>query len=699
MGMSSKATDRLVWGLFALAMGLTVTAVVFLVLGWSTPPPSGSFGFRGFSAIFAVVFGGVGVLIATRQPRNPIGWIALVVGVTSGFQEATNQYAIWAVLGHDPDLALGTTAAWVPAWIWIPATSGAALMLLLFPDGRPLSRRWRWVIVVGTIGMIVGAVGFALVAGPLENFRVLDNPFGVGAEGALLPIATTGEGFYGLAVILSAAAVVVRFRRSRGIERQQMKWLVGSGACLAVALVGSVVGQSVNQQRGGQVGIAVSLIVIAAFLSLPVAMAFAILRYRLYEIDVVIKKTVIFAVVVVVVTASYLLLAVALPAAVLGRGSGIQTWSVAIGIAIGLLVLPIRNRARRFADRVVYGKRATPYEVLEEFSDRMSEAYATEDVLPRMARILGEAVGAERARVWLRIGGELRPAGLWPAEGAIGSPVGLSGDGELPELAGDLVAPVRHQGELLGALEVGMPVNDPMNPERERLVHGLAAQAGLVLRNARLIEELRASRQRLVAAQDEERRKIERNIHDGAQQQLVALSVKLRLAEQMADRDAEKTKELLAQLQIETTDALEDLRNLARGIYPPLLADKGLVAALEAQARKAPVPTSIRTADQGRYGQDVEAAVYFCCLETLQNVVKHADASTIDVRLSNGEGVLTFEVTDDGVGFDASTTSFGTGLQGMADRLAALGGSLEVRSTPGEGTTVTGLVPAEAVQP
>jgi signal transduction histidine kinase len=215
----------------------------------------------------------------------------------------------------------------------------------------------------------------------------------------------------------------------------------------------------------------------------------------------------------------------------------------------------------------------------------------------------------------------------------------------------------------------------------------------LVLRNVRLIEELRASRQRLVAAQDEERRKLERNLHDGAQQQLVALSVQLKLAEQLAGKDVEKERELLAKLGSQANAALEDLRDLARGIYPPLLADKGLTAALGSQARKAAVPTAVEADGIGRYPQEIESAVYFCTLEALNNVAKYAEASRAVVRLSQRDGHVEFVVDDDGRGFDARATSYGTGLQGMSDRLDAIGGELVVESQPGAGSTVSGRVP------
>ncbi|MDQ3209818.1 MAG: sensor histidine kinase, partial [Actinomycetota bacterium] len=219
--------------------------------------------------------------------------------------------------------------------------------------------------------------------------------------------------------------------------------------------------------------------------------------------------------------------------------------------------------------------------------------------------------------------------------------------------------------------------------------------AGPVLRNVRLIEELRASRQRLVAAQDEERRKLERNIHDGAQQQLVALGVKLRLADTLVDRDASKAHEMLAQLQSETQGAIEDLRDLARGIYPPLLADRGLQAALEAQARKAVVPTTVRVDGVGRYPQDVESAVYFSVLEAMNNIAKYAEAAGIEISLAQRNGSLEFGVRDDGRGFDIAATSQGTGLQGIVDRIDAIGGTLVIESSPGVGTSVSGSVPGD----
>jgi signal transduction histidine kinase len=234
---------------------------------------------------------------------------------------------------------------------------------------------------------------------------------------------------------------------------------------------------------------------------------------------------------------------------------------------------------------------------------------------------------------------------------------------------------------------------ESLTPTERKHVSDLGSQAGLVRGDVALIADLRASRQRLVAAQDDERRKLERNLHDGAQQQVGALAVKLRLAEFLVERDPSATKTMLTDLRTETGEALESLRDLARGIYPSLLADKGLAAALESQAREGSVPTEVRSEGIGRYPPDVESAVYFCALEALNNVAKYAGATRAEVRLAQADGELTFEVSDDGIGFDPAQTGYGTGLQRMADRLDAIGGTLKVHSQPGKGAQVIGRVP------
>ncbi|HZD17889.1 MAG TPA: histidine kinase, partial [Actinomycetota bacterium] len=385
--------------------------------------------------------------------------------------------------------------------------------------------------------------------------------------------------------------------------------------------------------------------------------------------------------------------AVVVGAGALVGSSGNALLSAIAAALVALAFQPVRRWAQRLANRLVYGQRATPYEVLSEFSGRVAGSYDTEDVLPRMATVLGEGTGARRAQVWLRLGTDLRPAAVWPEDATRSAPRAAA-SAELPDLPDvSHAVPVLDRGELLGALSVTKGASDPITPTEQKLARDLSLQAGLVLRNVRLVEELRASRERLVAAQDDERRKIERDLHDGAQQQLVALAVKARLAETMVGEDEERERALLQEVTREAQETLESLRDLARGIFPPLLAEEGLFAALEVQSGKAPMPVAVRANGLGRYSREIEATVYFCVLEALQNAAKYADASAAEVVLDASDGTLGFSVSDDGRGFDPDSTPRGAGLQNMVDRIEAVGGALEVRSGPSAGTAIAGRIP------
>jgi signal transduction histidine kinase len=645
------------------------------------------------AALGMTSFATIGLVIASRAPQNPIGWLYAAVGLFAVLGITTNEYAIRGATNMDlPGVG---AAAFISSVAFVPALSALLLALLLFPNGHPPTRRWRIVAWITLVGMAISIVTTSFQP---DDFTVADsirvsNPLHVPALEALdwlwLLATVTLLG----AAVGAFASVGVRFWRSRSEERQQLRWLVFA-ICLVVMsfVVLFIAGDSA-------VGNVMWIVFMASILvGLPGATAVAVLRYRLYDLDIVIKKTVIFAITVVLV----MIAGVGSLVVISGPLTDVapdETQAVGLtGLAIGVLLWPLWRLARRIGDRIVYGGRATPYEALSEFSERLSEAYATDDVLPRMAAVLGESTRAAEARVWLRVGTTYRPAAVWPSGGPVAGPVPGAGD-ELPALPGDRAVEVRHRGELLGALSATSRPNDPIDSGRTSLMRDLAAQAGLVLRNVRLIEELRASRQRLVAAQDEERRKLERNIHDGAQQQLVALGVKLRLTDSLIDRDPAKAHQMMAQLQIETQAAVDDLRDLARGIYPPLLADQGLEAALQAQARKSPTPVRVEADGIGRYDQDLEAAVYFSCLEAMQNIAKYANAASATITLAQRNGSLEFRVRDDGTGFDPLTVVRGSGLQGMTDRIDAIGGTLTIESEPGAGTTVRGEVPCREREP
>jgi signal transduction histidine kinase len=691
-----------------LVLGLTVVGVVAAgVRGFVDTADGSVIGWLG-DVMFAIAFGSfavVGYVLATRLPSNPIGWICLATGGAVGLDAILTTYATYALHGGPGghDAAAFMVALDSPMWVPL-VTLPTTFLLLLFPDGRLPSPRWRRFAWAVGVGLVLVVLLIFLSPGPLTDsgFPQLRNPFGIEAVGPFVNGASALILVIPVAVVTSLVGLVLRYRSATGLLRVQLRWLVTTA--VTVAIVYAIVFLlSINTDWGGIRTPAwleaLQNLAVAAFVLIPVSVGVAVLRHRLYDIDLVINRAVLFASLGVFITAVYVAIVVGVGTLVGSRTE--PALSAAAAAVVALAFQPARRRAQHFADRLVYGKRATPYEVLSEFSDRLGTAYAADDLLPRMARTLAEGTGAARADVFVRVGDELRPEAAWPVDAelppalAIGDP-GHDSPTQLGTSGASVLELVRHQGEMLGALSITKKPGEPVTPTEERLVRDLAAQAGLVLRNVRLIEELRASRQRLVSAGDAERRKIERNLHDGAQQQLVALAVQLKLLGGLAERDAARATDLAATLQHAATDALESLRDLARGIYPPVLADKGLVAALESQAQKAAIPVSVEASAIERYPQDVEAAVYFCSLEALQNAAKYAEASAAVVRVAQNDGSLTFEVADDGKGFDAAATKYGTGLQGMADRLSAMGGSIRVRSTPGAGTTVVGEIPVKS---
>jgi signal transduction histidine kinase len=483
-------------------------------------------------------------------------------------------------------------------------------------------------------------------------------------------------------LLLSAVSIVLRYRRSAGQERQQLKWFVSAAAVTAVVFsIGFFFDSPV-----------VSAIVSLTLLGLWGVIGIAMVKHNLYDIDVILNKAIAYGGLAVIFTAVYVVVVVAI-GAVIGVTYGLSLVATAV---VAVAFQPLRRRAQHFANRLVYGERATPYEVLSRFSEQVGETYSGEDIHVRMVRLLAEGTGATSAAVWLKVGDEYRPVATWPTNGSP-SPVRVVG-GRTPEFEGTTASvQVKHRGEQLGMLTLVKPPNEPLTSVEQTLVNDLAGQAALLLANSRLIEDLRASRQRLVAAQDEERRRLERNLHDGAQQQLVALGVQLSLAQRQAKEEAPDVAETLERLQAQTTDALENLRDLARGVYPPLLADKGLAAAIDAQARRSTLPVRVDSDGIGRYPQEVETAVYFCTLEALQNAAKYARPQEVVVRLREDGHELVFTIEDDGQGFDQAKTQLGSGLQNMSDRLAALGGELFVDSRPGEGTIVEGRVAVPSV--
>jgi signal transduction histidine kinase len=629
--------------------------------------------------------GAVGALILARDRGNRIGGLLLWAAVTVSIAFATSEATTYSLSAEPFRLPATQWLTWLASTMWLTGITPMVFALpILFPTGRPASRTWATVLAMDGVLMAIAFLSVAVATDPFTwNGQDVANPLFVPWL-AWIPALDRASGLFLVVFVTGVVAVVARYRRATEDERLQIRWLAFAVSVLFAYLLFSELSSFAEEHP-----LLDSVLSGLGFLAIPVAIGVAVFRYHLYDLDLVVKRTLLYAILVALATAVYVAIVVGV-GAWLGSESSFLTIVAAVSIAVGFQ--PARARLTRFVDRLVYGARATPYEVLSEFSHRVGDTYASDDMLPRMARVLAEGTGAERADVWLRVGDELRVRASWPPGGdAAEAPA---------RTAYEVSYPVRYHGETLGALSIRKAPTDPVRSAEDKLVQDLAAQAGLVLRNHQLtarleaqVEELRGLQKRLVAAQDHERRRLERNIHDGAQQQLVALAIEARMARRVLDTDTDRAAALIERLEAGAQEALEGLRDLARGIYPPLLADQGLAAALEAQARRSPVEVDVVSTGLERYPLETEAGVYFCCSEAIQNAAKHAPGARVTVELVAEGDELSFVVADDGPGFDPVSNRPGSGLRGMADRLAALNGSFEIESAPGAGTVVRGRIP------
>ena len=633
--------------------------------------------------IFAMAFAVVGALIVWRRPRNRIGWVCCGIGILWGLEEFVLGFSSYAAYAPHPAIPDANLWQWLAGWIWIPPVILTFFFLpFLFPNGEPVSPRWWSLAWVALAGAVIG------IAGQMTGITTLS------LLGQLIDLTCA---------VLAPVTLVIRYRRAPFEERQQIKWFAGAALVLAGLTVVAVAVSFTVYHNGDVVFNPVGGTMLPLGLTgVAAAIGIAVLRYHLYDIGVFLRRALVYAALVALIGAIYLVLVVSVGTSIDAPTTD-RAIPFVVAAVVALIFQPVRTRLQRLANRLAYGRRASPYEVLATFSRHVSEVYADEDLTVRMARILAEGTEADRAEIWLRVGDELRLAASWPANGARQARLPLE-PGEPPAIPDAAAAvPVRYQGELLGT--VAVVKREDITPTETRLVNDLAHEAGLALKNERLaaelsqrLEELTVSRQRLVTAQDTERRRIERNLHDGAQQDLIALKLKLAAAQGMAEQDPRQTRELLEGLVADVSNAVETLRELARGIYPAVLADLGLVAALEAQAARSPLTVEVHADSVQRFPPEIEAAVYFCCLEALQNAVKHAHATTMVINIEELDSELRFTATDNGRGIDVAKARGGSGIQNMMDRMAALRGSLDLRARPGGGTQVSGRLPVRARQ-
>jgi len=688
----------------AFSAGLMIATLVLVGLTWSNPvlPFTTSRALDAMLAVTSLSYSLIGLLIVIRRPANLVGWVLLASGLTLQMGFFAYWYAVYGLLVRPGTLPFSELMAWTVQWTLIVGLGMTfSLLFLVFPNGRLPSARWRPLAWFVAFAIVFTGITWATVPGPLDRFEVVTNPVGIAAVGRL-----NGLGWLltVLAVAISAISLIVRYLRSARVERRQIQWFALAAALMGFALVTTTI---TDVEERGFVGVIVDLLIPIALVALAVAAYVAIFKHDLYDIDVVISKTVTYAALALSITAVYVTIVVGVGTLV---GSGDEPNLVlAIGATalVALLFEPMRSRLQHWANRLVYGERATPYEVLARFSQRAAAAEGDTEMLERIPRLIVDGTGASEATLWTANGENLRPAAWWPEQEHGGDAVLVVGDGRWSDPEADYSLAVEHDGELLGGLSLVASRGGSITPTEQELVQNLAGGLGLALRNARLTDDLRhqvnqlaASRERILAAADEARRDLERDLDMGPQQELVAVKVKLGVVKSLAETaEATQTAQVLDQLEDEIGKAIESVRDFARGVYPPLLEADGLPAAVSAEADKAAMPVRVEAGGVERYPREVETAVFFAILEALQNTAKYANADLATVKLSAQGDRLNFEVSDNGRGFEPAAVVDGTGIHSMTDRLDAAGGLLTIVSAPGRGTTVRGSVPATARNP
>ena len=636
-----------------------VIEVAAVALSWGLEPGWDTLVY----AIYALTQVAVGALIVSRHPGHRIGWLFIVDGIVTA--AAADLAQGWGLRAAELGWPGGPWAEWIALSSWIVTAPLGVLLFLWFPDGHLTRRSWQVVAWASIIGAAIALPGWAMDPDLGDQFIGGRNPFAV--DGAPIDLLL-GVGMPLLlgSLVVAVVPLVQRYRRSSGIERLQLRWFASACVFAAVVLPTVALLWSVVP--------AVRPLTALALTAIPVAAGMAILRYRLYDIDLVISRTLTYTALTVLLAATYAVAVVVLGAAV-GRGSAWATAGATLAVAAAFG--PLRRRLQDVVDRRFDRARFDALRQMSLFLDDLRAGRAApEDV----ERVLRSALGVEDLQVRLVMPGSSTTVDL------SGTPVADDPDD------GRSRSPIRR-----GATVIGILVGPADLAERGSLVPKLLEAGALAVEVARLrvelrrqLEEVEASRTRIVAAADHERRRIERDLHDGAQQRLVSIGLALRHAQHAlgagVDPDVGRT---LDDAVAEITVAIDELRQLAGGLRPVQL-DAGLGPALRDLAHRAPLPVEVDVAGD-RFPTDIETAAYFCVCEGLTNAVKHAHATRIQLTAHRDRDRLVVTVDDDGVG--GAATRDGSGLTGLTDRVAAHGGTLTIDSHKGRGTTLVAEFP------
>jgi signal transduction histidine kinase len=678
----------------------TLTVLQFVIVGSLTLRYSESIIF--FVGMLA--FGLVGAVIIAQVPGNRIGWVFAFIGIFAPLGAGFQQIAI-ELLESGVAIELITIGQIVAD----TTSSGFFLSLVVliplwFPSGTPINRYVGFVVPVAFAAWVM--VPLSTLLSPTVSLLLDDslpaedawleiaNPFTFWAIQNEDALAALGYPLIAACGLVALVSMVVRTVKSRGVERLQMKWLLfPEGLLVAFILLSGPIESQLDALAPGWL---FDFVLGALVLAVPISVGVAITKYRLYDINVVISKTVTYGALAVFITGVYALVVVGIGSLV---GSGDEPNLALSIVAVAIVAVafePLRNRLQRWANRIVFGERSTPYEVLSQTTAQLAGTGSPDEALQQVTQLVVDGTGAAEAVLWLKAGGSLRPTAATPEAALTGLTEVPVVDDHMPVVGGDTSTPVRYRGEILGALSITKPPGESVTGVDEKMLHDVASGTGLLLRNIGLntelvarAEQLRSSRRRLVAAHDAERHRLERDLHDGAQQQVVAIKVKLGIARTLAEREgAPKVESLVSSLAHDTQKAVDAMRAVAHGIYPPLLEAEGLGVALNAARRTSLIPIDLDTNNVGRYERPVEESVYFCILETVARAID-GGATWTRVELTESSDSLHFTVHHDGNIQD---------LLAVTDRIDAFGGRL-VTDVEGTDHVVTGHLPAGDLTP
>ncbi|MBA2691388.1 MAG: histidine kinase [Rubrobacter sp.] len=670
---------RLAWPLCVVSLALLGLSVLLAFLGRPAPLSEESTPWHG-QAIFAAGSAGapvLGALIASRRPDNLYGWLWLGVGLALSVLAFGANYAEYAALTGN--LPAPEAAAAVGSAGWVMWAALTPFLMLLFPNGRLPSERWRFVAWI-----VVAAGAVCLVLGPFmpgqSGVASVENPLGVEgwAGEAIMALVIAGVFVIFGCTLLAALSLVFRYRRAGGVKRQQIKWL----AYAAVLFGGSLIFSGfLGRDLPGVWDAAFETVTLSG---LYVAVGIAIFRYRLYDIDLIINRTLVYGALTACIVALYVLVVGYLGAVF--QTSGSFAISLAATGIVAVIFAPLRERLQRTINRLMYGERDEPYEVISRLSRRLEVAIAPDSVLPTVVSTVREALRLPYAAIEIK-----RKDGFTVA----------ASDGESVEEP--LRLPLSYQNEVVGRLLLGLRApGEDSSPADRRLLDDLARQAGVAAHAVRLTADLQRSRERLVTTREEERRRLRRDLHDGLGPQLAALNVQAGVVRGLIRRDPDDADALVVEMRQEIQSAVADIRRLVHELRPPALDQLGLVSALRQLVARFGAGGRSAGRDALEVVVDapeelpplpaaVEVAVYRIVDEALTNVVRYARARNCSVSLGLAEDLL-LEITDDGVGIPPGYTS-GVGLVSMRERASELGGSCAVEPVPEGGTRVFVRIP------